>query len=56
MGILDMEKENGELKDGKSLADAIHWIDIKAQLEELSFKDFKEIVFPIIMKHRKGGE
>ena len=48
MGVTNTTKSNGELKDGAALAKAVHWIDIQEQLKELTFKEFKEVVFPII--------
>tara|TARA_Y100000004_G_scaffold191890_1_gene251474 strand:- start:314 stop:484 length:171 start_codon:yes stop_codon:yes gene_type:complete len=48
MGITDTTKANGELKSSAALAKAVHWIDIQQQLKELTFKEFKEVVFPVI--------
>jgi len=48
MGITDFQKKNGELKSASAFSDAIHWIDIQEQLKELTFEQFKEVVFPVI--------
>tara|TARA_R100000664_G_scaffold34078_1_gene53827 strand:+ start:3843 stop:4013 length:171 start_codon:yes stop_codon:yes gene_type:complete len=48
MGVTNTTKANGELKNSAALAKAIHWTDIQEQLKELTFKEFKEVIFPVI--------
>lgn len=48
MSITDFQHDNGELKSASAFADALHWIDIQEQLKELTFEQFKQVVFPII--------
>lgn len=48
MGILDVTFKNGKMKSGKAIAKAVHWLDIQEQMKELTWEEFKEIVFPVI--------
>lgn len=48
MSITDFQKKNGELKSASEVVEALHWIDIQEQLKELTFQQFKDVVFPII--------
>jgi len=48
MSITDVQNKNGDLKSASAFADAIHWIDIQEQLKELTFEQFKEVIFPVI--------
>jgi len=47
--ITDIQFKNGNMKSAKGISDAIHWTDIQRQLKDLTFKQFKEVVFPMIM-------
>jgi len=46
--ITDITTKKGELKNAKALVKAVHWLDIQEQMKDLSFKQFKEVVFPMI--------
>tara|TARA_R100001594_G_C4021603_1_gene259301 strand:+ start:1147 stop:1317 length:171 start_codon:yes stop_codon:yes gene_type:complete len=50
MGILDLYYKNGKQKSAKGIAKAIHWVTIQNELRELTFQEFKEVVFPIIQE------
>tara|TARA_R100001163_G_scaffold3028_2_gene4607 strand:+ start:3858 stop:4025 length:168 start_codon:yes stop_codon:yes gene_type:complete len=46
--ITDVQYKNGKLKSGSGVAKAIHWTDIQAQMKELTWKQFKEVVVPVM--------
>lgn len=36
------------MKSAKAVANAVHWVDIQEQMKKLSFKQFKEVIMPVI--------
>ena len=54
--ITDTHYKNGKMKSAKKLAIAVHWTDIQQQLKELTFKQFKEVVLPVIQYHVEKEE
>lgn len=55
MAITDVYHKNGNMKKGAGVANAIHWLDIQQQLKGLTFKQFKEVVFPVIEHFKEDG-
>jgi hypothetical protein len=55
MTITDVCYKNGKMKSGKALVNAIHWTDIQGQMKDLSWQQFKEVVFPIIKHFKERG-
>ncbi len=55
MAITDLFYKNGKMKSAKGTIQAIHWLDIQEQMKNLSWQQFKEVVFPII-EHFNEGE
>ena len=48
MAITDPYFKSGKMKSGAQVAKAIHWLDIQEQMKKLSFKQFKEVIMPVL--------
>lgn len=53
--ITEVQYKNGNLKSAGGVAKAIHWVDIQEQMKELTWKQFKEVVVPV-MEYFKNKE
>ena len=56
MAITDPLTKKGEFKSGKAFAKAIHWQDIQRQMGKLSFKQFKEVIMPVLDMFKESGK
>ena len=55
MGITDIYHKNGKMKNGKGVADAVYWTEMQSQMKDLTWQQFKEVVFPIIEHFTEEG-
>tara|TARA_R110000751_G_scaffold282844_2_gene386128 strand:+ start:4589 stop:4759 length:171 start_codon:yes stop_codon:yes gene_type:complete len=54
MAITDPLTKKGQYKSAKGFEAAIHWTDIQRQMKKLSFKQFKEVMLPVLNMFRES--
>ena len=48
MAITDLFYKSGKMKSAGPLAKAVKWTNIQDQMTKLSFKQFKEVIMPVL--------